>query len=255
MPACRDDRRFTQGATTVIELRSDMLVELVNSMGDDTSVVRAAKVSTVAGAGRWRSAGPVADTLATAKLIGYLMRNRHGSPFEHTAFAFYVEAPIFVWREIMRHRIASYNEESARYRQLGPVFYVPDRERDLVQSGSSAHPLLTPGSDYQHAHVEHELARAAVAAYDAYERLLSNGIAREVARMVLPVSIYSSAYVTMNARALMNFLSLRTSNLDATYPSHPMREIEAVARQFETIFAERMPVTHTAFVENGRIAP
>lgn len=251
MPACRDDRRFTQGATTVIELRSDMLVELVDSMGDDTSVVRAAKVST-AGQG---AAHYVQHEQAAPKLIGYLMRNRHGSPFEHTAFTFYVEAPIFVWREIMRHRIASYNEESARYRQLGPVFYVPDRERDLVQSGSSAHPLLTPGSDYQHAHVEHELTRAAVAAYDAYERLLSHGIAREVARMVLPVSIYSSAYVTMNARALMNFLSLRTSNLDAAYPSHPMREIEAVARQFETIFAERMPATHAAFVENGRVAP
>lgn len=238
--------RFAQAEKSVVVLRSDMRVELVDSMASDAAVVR---VSTVG------HRSTVADAHAGAKLIGYLMRNRHGSPFEHTAFTFYVEAPIFVWREIMRHRIASYNEESARYRQLEPVFYAPGLERDLVQSGSSAHPRLTFGTTEQHALVEDELARSSVAAYDAYVRMLNAGIAREVARMVLPVNIYSSAYVTMNARALMNFLSLRVEDPSAAYPSHPMREIEAVARQFEAIFAEKMPATHAAFIENGRVSP
>lgn len=243
--------RFARGANGPVTLRSDLLVELVDSMGDDTSVVRAAKVSTAGQA----AARYVQHEQAAPKLIGYLMRNRHGSPFEHTAFTFYVEAPIFVWREIMRHRIASYNEESARYRKLGPVFYVPGPERDLVQSGSSAHPRLTPGTTAQHELVETEVVRASVAAYDAYERLLAADVAREVARMVLPVNVYSSAYVTMNARALMNFLSLRVEDEGAAYPSHPMREIEAVARQFEMIFAEKMPATHAMFLAAGRVAP
>ena len=92
-------------------------------------------------------------------------------------------------------------------------------------------------------------------AYDAYQRMLDAGIAREVARMALPVTIYSSAYVTMNARALMNFLSLRKKSDDATYPSYPQREIEMVAEVYEEHFARLMPITHEAFVASGRVAP
>jgi len=134
----RAELRFAQAEKSVVVLRSDMRVELIDSMGNDALVVRAARVSTSG-----RSATNYVGCEHDAGLVNYLMRNRHGSPFEHTAFTFYVEAPIFVWREIMRHRIASYNEESARYRQLAPEFYVPPPERDLVQSGSSAHPRLT----------------------------------------------------------------------------------------------------------------
>jgi flavin-dependent thymidylate synthase len=151
-----DDRRFAQAEKSVVVLRSDMRVELVDSMGDDTSVVRAAKVSTAGqGAARYVQHEQAADGL-----IGYLMRNRHGSPFEHTAFTFYVEAPIFVWREIMRHRIASYNEESGRYRKLEPVFYVPAASRPVRQGGTSAHPRLTAGTEAQHELVDRELIRA-----------------------------------------------------------------------------------------------
>jgi thymidylate synthase (FAD) len=242
--------RSAQAVKGVVVLRSDMRVELIDSMGNDASVVRAARVSTAG-----QSAARCVEHERDAGLVNYLMRNRHGSPFEHTSFTFCVEAPIFVWREIMRHRIASYNEESARYRKLEPVFYVPGPERDLVQSGSSAHPRLTAGTADQYDLVVRELVRSSVVAYDAYEDLLAAGIAREVARMVLPVNIYSTAYVTMNARALMNFLSLRVEDEGATFPSHPMHEIELVARQFETIFAEVMPTTHAAFLGNGRVAP
>jgi len=242
--------RFARAEKSVVVLRSDMRVELIDSMGNDASVVRAARVSTAG-----QSAAHYVEHERDAGLVNYLMRNRHGSPFEHTSFTFYVEAPIFVWREIMRHRIASYNEESARYRKLEPVFYVPGADRNVKQGGTSAHPRLTAGTAAQHETVEDELVIASTAAYSAYERLLAAGIAREVARMVLPVNIYSTAYVTMNARALMNFLSLRVEDEGATFPSHPMREIELVARQFETIFAEAMPATHAAFLGNGRVAP
>jgi thymidylate synthase (FAD) len=242
--------RFAQAEKSVVVLRSDIRVELIDSMGNDASVVRAARVSTAG-----QSAARYVEHERDTGLVHYLMRNRHGSPFEHAVFTFYVEAPIFVWREIMRHRIASYNEESARYRKLEPVFYVPDSFRNVRQGGTSAHPRLTAGTAAQHEAVEDELIRSSTAAYSAYERLLAGDIAREVARMVLPVNIYSSAYVTMNARALMNFLSLRVEDEGATFPSHPMREIELVARKFEAIFAEVMPTTHAAFLGNGRVAP
>jgi len=177
------------------------------------------------------------------------------SPFEHNSMTFYVQAPIFVFREFMRHRIASYNEESGRYRELRPVFYVPGPERMLVQEGKPGRYVFVDGSPEQHALVERETRAACEQAYASYQRMLDAGIAREVARIVLPVTIYSSMYVTMNARSLMNFLSLRTKREDSHFPSFPQREIEMAAEQMEAEFARLMPLTHAAFEKNGRVAP
>ena len=126
-------------AAPTIEFRSDVTVELVRSSAHDSDVLFAARVSTQ-GEQTLEAAQGSEDTDAEDKrargLINYLMRDRHGSPFEHNSMTFYVQAPIFVFREFMRHRIASYNEESGRYRELKPVFYVPAPERNLVQVGS-----------------------------------------------------------------------------------------------------------------------
>jgi thymidylate synthase (FAD) len=168
---------------------------------------------------------------------------------------FYVEAPIFVFREFMRHRIASYNEESARYRNLRPVFYVPGPQRKLCQVGKPGHYNYVDGTPEQLAQVEFETKQVCTQAYDAYRRMLETGVTREVARIVLPVNIYSSMYVTMNARSLMNFLSLRTHHPDACTPSHPLREIEMVAELMEDIWSDLMPHTYDAFNTNGRVAP
>lgn len=230
----------------MIKHRSDMTVELVQAMASDAAVVQAARVSTGAS-----SESPERD----AGLINYLMRDRHGSPFEHNAFTFYIEAPIFVFREFQRHRIASYNEESARYKVLEPVFYVPDMKRNLIQTGKVGAYTFEAGSLRQLSTVYRSTYEANQAAYDAYEDMIDAGIAREIARGVLPVNIYSSMYVTMNARSLMNFLSLRTSRPGTTFPSFPQREIEMVAEQMERIFKEKMPQTYAAFEANGRVAP
>jgi thymidylate synthase (FAD) len=231
-----------------IIFRSNMTVQLIDSMGSDSSVAMAARVST---------GGNTADTDSSkdAGLINYLMRDRHGSPFEHNAFTFFVEAPIFVFREFMRHRIASYNEESGRYKQLEPAFYVPDDNRKLIQVGKPGAYQFIEGSDWQYDITVGSIVSTSTKAYKEYEHLIENGIAREVARMVLPVNIYSSMYVTMNARSLMNFLSLRVLAKGSAYPSFPQREIEMVAEQMEGIFAEKMPATYAAFVKNGRVAP
>jgi thymidylate synthase (FAD) len=225
--------------------RSNMTVELIDSMGGDHSVVRSARVSS----------GSVADDASRDEgLINYLMRDRHGSPFEHNAFTFYIEAPIFVFREFMRHRIASYNEESGRYKQLEPVFYVPDETRKVVQEGKPGAYVFKEGNASQKKLASSTILTNSHEAYYKYLTLLNSNVAREVARMVLPVNIYSSMYVTMNARSLMNFLSLRSEE-QGTYPSFPQWEIAEVARQMEEIFAEKMPVTYASFVKNGRVAP
>jgi thymidylate synthase (FAD) len=183
------------------------------------------------------------------------MRERHGSPFEHNSMTFYVQAPIFVFREFMRHRIASYNEESGRYRELRPVFYVPASDRKLVQEGKPGHYVFVDGTQEQHDVVVEETKRACTIAYEAYQRMLSTGVAREVARGVLPVATYSSMYVTLNARSLMNFLSLRTKREGSAFPSYPQREIEMVAEQMEAHWSKLMPVTHGAFEACGRVSP
>ena len=235
-----------------LTFRSHVTVELVKHAASDADVLFAARVSTQGE----RSLDSVeADTSGAEGLIRFLMRERHGSPFEHTSMTFFVQAPIFVWREHMRHRIASYNEESGRYRQLEPVFYVPSHERALIQVGKTGAYEFLPGTDEQYELIDEQMKSACTTAYAAYQQMLDAGIAREVARMVLPVSIYSSAYVTMNARALMNFLSLRRKAEGSHFPSYPQREIEMVAEHYEELWAEHMPLTHASFVKNGRVAP
>lgn len=235
-----------------ISFRSDVTVELVKHSASDADVLWAARVSTK---GEQSLDEVSADAQRSAGLINYLMRDRHGSPFEHANFTFFVQAPIFMWREHFRHRMASYNEESGRYKVLDPVFYVPGPDRKLVQIGKTGHYEFVDGTPEQFETVVRETKAACAAAYAAYEQMLDAGIAREVARIVLPVTIYSSAYVTMNARALMNFLSLRTKHPESRFPSFPQREIEMVGEKYEAEFARLMPLTHAAFVANGRVAP
>jgi len=234
------------------EFRSDVSVELVKASAADSDVVWAARVSTV---GEASLAAVHEDPERSGGLIRYLMRSRHGTPFEHNSFTFLVRAPIFVFREFMRHRTFSYNEESARYRELAPVFYVPGSDRQLVQEGKPGHYRFVPGTAEQHELVSVATMEACRTAYAAYRRMLEAGVSREVARGVLPVATYSSMYATCNARALMSFLSLRTARPDSTFPSYPQREIEMVAEQMEGHFARLMPITYDAFNGAGRVSP
>jgi thymidylate synthase (FAD) len=235
-----------------IIFRDDMSVELVKSSASDADVIWAARVST-AGDKSLEDVG--ADPAKSEGLINYLARERHGSPFEHTSMTFFISAPIFVFREFMRHRIASYNEESGRYRELKPVFYIPSKERKLVQIGKAGAYTFIDGTPEQFDITVAAIKETCNLAYANYQKMLDAGVAREVARAVLPVTLYSSMYVTMNARALMNFLSLRTAREGSHFPSYPQREIEMVAEKMEAHFAKLMPITYGAFQKSGRIAP
>jgi thymidylate synthase (FAD) len=215
-------------------------VRLDDAMADDLSVVNAARVSFA------RRREEVDD--ADAGLIRFLMRDRHGTPFEHNAFRFHVRCPIFVAREWFRHRIGSFNEFSMRYAKATDDFYVPAAEDVRSQVGK-------PGA-YSFEQVDPELAERtreelqAVydTAYATYTRLVEDGVARELARSVLPVGAYTEFYWTVNARALMNFVSLRAADT-------AQREIRLYAEACERFLAERMPITYDAFVANDRTAP
>jgi thymidylate synthase (FAD) len=242
---------MTAGAAE-IKFRGDVTVELIKHAASDADVIWAARVSTK---GESTLAELEADPERSKGLINFLLRNRHGTPFEHSTMTFYVNAPIFVFREFMRHRTFSYNEESGRYRTLEPVFYVPAPDRRLVQTGKPGAYSFVEGTPEQHRLVTKTTEDAYRAAYAAYLEMLEAGVAKEVARTVLPVGLYSSMYATCNARALMNFLSLRVRRDDAAFPSFPQREIEMVAEQMEEQWARLMPLTHAAFERNGRVCP
>jgi thymidylate synthase (FAD) len=132
---------------------------------------------------------------------------------------------------------------------------VPGPDRNLLQVGKAGAYDFLPGTPEQTALVESEVRASCESAYASYQRMLDAGIAREVARIVLPVTIYSSMYVTMNARSLMNFLSLRTKREGTHFPSFPQREIEMVAEKMENFWVDLMPLTAETFNANGRVAP
>ncbi|MFG3056869.1 FAD-dependent thymidylate synthase [Kitasatospora sp. NPDC048239] len=239
--------------TTAPQFRSDVTVELVRSAAADSDVIWAARVST---AGEQSLEALQQDPEKSKGLINYLMRDRHGTPFEHNSMTFFISAPIFVFREFHRHRSGwSYNEESGRYRELQPVFYVPGEERKLVQQGRPGRYEFVEGTPEQFDVVGEQMQSAYRASYQAYQEMLDAGVAREVARAVLPVGLFSSMYATCNARSLMHFLSLRTKKENAAVPSFPQREIEMVAEQMEEQWAGLMPLTHAAFEKHGRVAP
>jgi thymidylate synthase (FAD) len=183
-----------------------------------------------------------------AGLIRFLMRERHASPFEHNLFRFHVRCPIAVAREWMRHRWSSFNEHSLRYSQAVDEFYLPESEQIRSQVGKPGAYRFEPLDQSTAEKARDLMNRVYREAWDAYGELVEMGVAKEVARLVLPVAIYTEFYWTVNARALMNFISLR--NADAA-----MWEIRQYGSAVESFFAELMPATWGAFVEYGRVAP
>src|SRR4029450_7852891 len=228
---------IAQGSIPVLD---HGFVRLDEAMADDASVVNGARVSFA------RHKAEMDDS--DAGLIRFLMRERHGTPFEHNAFRFHIRAPIFVAREWFRHRVGSFNEVSMRYAKATDDFYVPEPQDVRTQVGKPGAYSFEPVSDDVAETTREELRQVYETAYSAYERLVELGVARELARAVLPVGAYTEFYWTVNARALMNFLSLRNSE-------NAQREIRRYAEACERFFAERMPVTYEAFVASGRTAP
>jgi thymidylate synthase (FAD) len=227
-------------AENQIQVLDHGFVRLDDAMADDLSVVNGARVSFA----RRKEEMDESDE----GLVRFLMRDRHGTPFEHNSFRFHVRTPIFVAREWFRHRVGSFNEFSMRYAKATDDFYVPEPEDVRTQVGKPGAYSFDPVAPEVAETTREELQAVYEAAYAAYEKLVELGVARELARCALPVGAYTEFFWTVNARALMNFLSLRAAET-------AQREIRRYAEACEVFFAEKMPVTHAAFIANGRVAP
>jgi thymidylate synthase (FAD) len=223
-----------------IQVLDHGFVRLDDAMASDLSVVNGARVSFA------RRKLEMDD--ADAGLIRFLMRERHASPFEHSVFRFHVRSPIFIAREWFRHRWGSFNEFSMRYAKATDDFYVPEPEDVRSQVGKPGAYSFEPVDDELAERTREELREVYEQAFDTYERLVEAGVARELARSVIPVGAYTEFFWTVNARALMNFVSLRAGEA-------AQREIRRYAEAVEQFFAAKMPVTHGAFVAADRIAP
>jgi thymidylate synthase (FAD) len=229
----------TDQTSDTIEVLDHGFVALDGALASDLAVVNAARVSF-----NVRS-----DEMSERDegLIRFLMRDLHGSPFEHGYFRFIVKAPIFVVREHHRHRAGhSYNEWSGRYSKLEAEYYLPDYVR--TQVGKPGAYSFEPVEPDVRERAREELREVAEHAFAAYERMLEEGVAKEVARMALPLSLYTKYFWSCNPRSLMHFCSLRNSE-------HAQFEIREYAKAAETFLERLMPVTHAAFVGAGRVAP
>lgn len=213
-------------------------VRLVDVMGDDLSVVRAARVSYDAD---WRAGE---ETGSDNRLIRYLWKNAHTSPFEAVTFTFEVKAPIFVFRQWHRHRTWSYNEVSARYTELPDEYYAPEAMSVGIQSTSNKQGR----QDAYRPNFEDEIQRYRAScenAFAQYKVLLEAGWPRELARGVLPVSTYSRMFATVNLLNLFRFLTLRCH-------AHAQYESRVYAEAILDLIRHEVPVSVAAWEENRK---
>lgn len=221
-----------------VEVLDRGFVRLVDHMGSDLSVVRSARVSHDAA---WRAGE---DTGSDTRLINYLWKNRHSTPFEAVTFTFEVKAPIFVFRQWHRHRTWSFNEVSARYTELPEEFYVPAPEVIGVQSADNkqARDLISPTATNEARAASFHIRNACEASFRVYKNLLALGTPRELARSVLPVSTYSHMFATVNLLNLFKFIGLRSH-------SHAQYEIRVYSDAMLDLIKPIVPVCAAAFNE------
>ena len=213
-----------------IDVLDHGFVRLIDHMGSDLSVVRAARVSYDAA---WRAGE---DHGSDDRLIKYLWRNHHTTPFEAVSFTFEIKAPIFVFRQWHRHRTWSYNELSARYRELPEEFYIPSIEHIGVQSTDNKQArTMENGNPMEAALARQRIEEVGKIAFDRYRSMLADGIPRELARSVLPVATYSQMFASVDLLNLMKFLTLRCD-------AHAQYEIRVYADAMRDLVEPIVPV-------------
>ena len=232
MPVHREDVQALLGQTLAVHNHG--FVRLIDAMGDDAAIVQAARISYGPGTKSRRS-----DRL----LIRYLMRHRHTTPFEMVELKVHIKAPIFVARQLMRHRTASINEVSGRYSEMREEFYLPTPDAVKPQSTTNRQGRAEEPFPPEQAAVAIADWQAAQAdAYALYRRHLDQGMSREIARIGLPNALYTEWYWKINLHNCFHFLSLR---LDA----HAQEEIRAYAEQIGRCTRAVAPVAYEAFEE------
>lgn len=219
---------------------SEFGIELIDHMGSDLSIVNAARVSLN------RKSDVLSD--ADKGLMHYLMKNRHGTPFEMVQFCFRVTVPIFVAREWQRHRIGSFNEMSTRYVEMPQQAYLPPEADMRTQTGKPGHYLMAALEQADAYHALLIMQHTYFQIYEAYKTLLEMGLAKEVARNILPLGQMTQFIWSVNLRSLFNFLSLR---LHGT----ALREIRYASTTIYLLAKNITPEAFAAWEENDRPTP
>lgn len=215
-------------------------VRLEHSSGSDLTVVNAARAS-------FNKNKDVLDE-GDVKLIDFLVREKHSSPFEMIDLTFRVKAPKPVVCEWQRHRLSSFNEQSGRYVVFEPEFFIPCGDAIRTQTGKPGHYTFRPIADQTaRESIEYIMRECYDFAYQRYLDLMDLGLAKEVARNVLPFGFYSTFYYKANLRSLFNFLSLRNDD-------RALLEIQEYAKVIEQFVEQVAPVSYRSFVANGRKA-
>ena len=219
---------------TDIKFRSDTRVTCIDSMGDDRRIAQAARVST---------AGLDNDREKYVGLVRALIRDGHWSPLESCTMTIAFDVPAFTRDQIIRHRSMSFSVFSLRYSEAKPVFWVPSDDRPLVQVGKALDYRREQGSKVQRILAEGKIVDAATRAWLDYERMIESGVANEVARTVLPNSVYSPFWATGNLRSWLHFVGIRND-------PHAQHEVREAAEKVESIIGERWPVALAAYRDN-----
>ena len=206
-------------------------IRVIDYMGDDAAVVQAARVSYGKG---------TKSVSEDAGLINYLMRHKHTTPFEMCGIKLHVKLPIFVARQWIRHRTGSFNEYSARYSILDNEFYIPSNENLGLQSASNKQGREGRLDETTANNAIYHIRGHSTRAYSAYTDLLEQGVTREIARMVLPLNIYSQWYWKVDLKNLLDFLKLRTD-------PHAQYEIRVYAEEIEKILRQWLPITYGCY--------
>lgn len=203
-------------------------VRYVDHSGSDQRIVEAARIS-------YKS--PSKGEEQDKRLLRYLFKNRHTSPFEQVSITFNIKFPIFVMRQFVRHRTFRLNEWSARYSEMADDFYVPTEWRAQDNKNKQG---SVQSADLNHSAITDSVHELCAQSYSLYDKLLQQGVAKEMARMVLPVNLYTEIYVNCDLHNLMHFLNLR---LD----SHAQYEIRVFAQAMFDIAKELFPWSMDAF--------
>lgn len=221
-------------------------ITFLECMGNDESIVNAARISTTTGESLYRNPNileQVQDEMykKDRHLIRFLMKYRHTSPFEMCEIKMHVKAPMFIARQWVRHRTANYNEYSARYSEMINDFYYPSK--DMMQRQSKFNNQMSDGTTYnddEYNAMINAMHEANEHSWKVYEDMISHNVARETARGVLPVNIYTELYWKIDAHNLMHFLNLRCK-------SEAQQEIRLYALEILDFMKNWLPLTHEAF--------
>lgn len=245
------------GVPTECAFRSDLTVRVIERTGSEQLIANSARVSTAKADTEMKLLSE-AELKRMRGLVKRLLRDGHGTPFEYPNYIFYVEVPIFISRQVVKYRLSTINEQSGRYSEFLPVFYLPDTfTRPFYQTGKAMdyqfrQPFeMTEADTVAARELSTHLIRTCTEWYKGYRKALDKGISREVARMGMPVNTYTSMYVKLNLRQVLHFISQRAYIKEAVRPSHGQWEIEQVALGMAQAVKRDFPTVWEAFVESG----